>query len=114
MSHGLAIFDLAPASTQYGMNLDTAKVQDSFRFSSTGYCISGNMKGRDTVQQKQTKRNKSKGKSYHHENGMQDSVNMISGEEQDAGKEDEELVNDPEEAPPSLEHGAQATVDELV
>ncbi|XXG53165.1 hypothetical protein AAC387_Pa03g1309 [Persea americana] len=39
---------------------------------------------------------------------------MISGEEQDARKEDEELVNDPEEAPPSLEDRGLATVDELV
>ncbi|XXG80031.1 hypothetical protein AAC387_Pa09g0984 [Persea americana] len=63
--------------------------------------------GRDTVQQKYTKKNKSKGKSYHRDNGMQDFVNMISGEEQDAGKEDEELVNEPEEAPPSLEDGSR-------
>lgn len=87
---------------------------DSVSEDALKYIMIGYEMGRDTVQQKQTKNNKSKGKSYHHENGMQDSVNMISGEEQDAGKEDEELVNDPEEAPPSLEDGGQATVDELV
>ncbi|KAJ8620127.1 hypothetical protein MRB53_028656 [Persea americana] len=38
---------------------------------------------------------------------LSDFVNMISGEEQDVGKEDEELVNEPEEAPPSLEDGSR-------
>ncbi|RWR87995.1 hypothetical protein CKAN_01697000 [Cinnamomum micranthum f. kanehirae] len=39
---------------------------------------------------------------------------MIFGEEQDAGKEDEELVNEPKEAPLLLEDRGQATIDELV
>ncbi|RWR97187.1 hypothetical protein CKAN_02660400 [Cinnamomum micranthum f. kanehirae] len=87
---------------------DLTTNEDALKYIMIGYEM-----GRDTVQQKQAKKNKSKGKPYHH-NGMQDSVNMISGEEQDAGKEYEELVNDPEEAPPLLEDGRQATVDELV
>ena len=39
--------------------------EDAFKYIMIGYDM-----GRDTVQQKQTKKNKSKGKSNHHENRM--------------------------------------------